>query len=51
MPRYEVTVLVEYNYEVEADDYESAEKQGFDYEDYAHFAQVDSIEVAELEEE
>lgn len=51
MARYELTVTVEYTYEVEADDYESAEKQGWDYEDYSYTAQVEEIQVAELEEE
>jgi hypothetical protein len=51
MARYEVTVVVQYVYEVEAEDYEGAEKQGWDYEDYQHSGSVDSIEVAELPEE
>lgn len=51
MAKFEVTVMVEYVYEVEADSIEEAEKQGWDYEDYAHHASVDSIEVAELEED
>ena len=51
MASYELTVLVEYIYEVEADSYEEAEKQGYDYENYSHTAIVSSIEVAEFEEE
>jgi hypothetical protein len=51
MPKYEVTVQVEYCYEVEADDQFEAEKQGWEYEDYRYSATVDSIEVKEIEEE
>lgn len=51
MGKFEVTVSVEYCYEVEADSLEDAEKMGWDYEDYAHHASVDSIEVAELPED
>lgn len=51
MARYELTVTVEYVYEVEADDYPSAEKQGWDYEDYQHSGSVYEIQVAELPED
>ena len=51
MPRYQVTTMVEYSYEVEANNETDAEKQGWEYEDYPHSATVDSIEVSELEEE
>lgn len=51
MPKYEVTVHVEYCYEVEADNYEDAEKMGWEYENYQYTATVDEIQVAELEEE
>jgi hypothetical protein len=51
MPTYEITTTVVYVYEVEADDVEQAEKIGWQYEDYQHYAEVDSIEVAELESE
>ena len=50
MARFEITTTVEYVYEVEADDYDTAEKEGWNYEDYPHSASVYSIEVAELEE-
>jgi hypothetical protein len=43
--------MVEYSYEVEANNETDAEKQGWEYEDYPHSATVDSIEVSELEEE
>lgn len=45
MATYRVTVNVEYEYEVEADSVEEAEKQGWDYEEYAYTAQVDDILV------
>jgi len=51
MPRFEVTTTVVYSYDVEADNVEEAEKQGFDYEDYQHHGTVESIEVYEYEEE
>lgn len=51
MPRYQVTTMVEYSYEVEADNESDAEKQGWQYEDYPHSATVDSIDVDELEED
>ena len=49
MPTYDVKVIVEYNYEVEADSPEEAEEQGWQYEDYAHFADVYSIDITEQE--
>jgi hypothetical protein len=36
---------------VEADSDEEAEKQGWMYEDYAHFAEVEDITVSEQEED
>ena len=51
MARYNVKVKVTYFYEVEADSDVEAEKQGWMYEDYAHFAEVDDITFEELEEE
>jgi hypothetical protein len=51
MARYDVKVNVTYFYEVEADSDEQAEKQGWMYEDYSHFAEVDEIRVTEIEEE
>ena len=45
MATYDIKVIVEYNYEVEADSVESAEMQGWEYEDYSHFAEVYSIET------
>jgi hypothetical protein len=47
MATYDVKVIVEYMYEVEADSPEEAEEQGWQYEDYAHFADVYSIDVTQ----
>ena len=49
MPTYQITTTVVYVYEVDADGEEQAEKLGWQYEDYQHYAEVDSIEVLELE--
>ena len=49
MKRYDVKVVVEYNYEVEAEDEAEALDQGWQYEDYAHFADVYSIDAIEQE--
>ncbi len=51
MPTYDIKVLVEYNYEVEADNDKDAEEQGWYYEDYAYLGEVYSIEIDEQEEE
>jgi hypothetical protein len=51
MPTYDVKVVVEYFYEVEADTPEEAEEQGWHYEDYYMHGEVYSIEVDEQEEE
>ncbi len=50
MPTYDVKVIVEYNYEVEAESPEEAEQQGWEYEDYPWTAEVYSIEVDEQPE-
>ena len=47
MPTYDIKVLVEYNYEVEADSDKEAEEQGWMYEDYAYSGEVYSIEIDE----
>ena len=47
MPTYDVKVIVEYNYEVEANSEQEAEEQGWMYEDYYHTGEVYSIEVDE----
>jgi hypothetical protein len=51
MATYDVKVSVTYFYEVQADSDEEAEKQGWMYEDYAHFAEVEDISVSEQEED
>lgn len=51
MPTYDVKVIVEYNYEVEADTPEEAEEQGWHYDDYGYSSEVYSIEVDEQEED
>jgi hypothetical protein len=55
MATYDVKVLVEYNYEVEANSDKEAEEQGWMYEDYAYSGEVYSIDIdeqiPELEEE
>jgi len=51
MPTYDVKVIVEYNYEVEAENEQEAEEQGWMYEDYRGFADVYSIDVTEQPEE
>lgn len=51
MPTYDVKVIVEYNYEVEADSPQEAEEQGWHYEDYGYTAEVYSIDVDEQPEE
>jgi len=50
MPMYDLKVIVEYNYEVEADNADEAEKLGWEYEDYG-FPEVYSIDVDEQYEE
>ena len=51
MALYDVKVLVEFNYEVEADSEEEAEKQGWIYEDHLYSAEVYSIKVSEQDED
>lgn len=50
MATYNVKVMVEFNYEVEADTEEMAEAEGWKWENYTHFSSVDSIEVDELQD-
>jgi hypothetical protein len=49
MKEYELQVTVTYNYTVEAESWDEAEKQGWEYEDWSHTAQVESIDVTELD--
>jgi hypothetical protein len=50
MPTYDVKVIVEYMYEVEAENEKQAEEQGWMYEDYAYAGEVYSIDVDEKPE-
>ena len=50
MPMYDVKVIVEYMYEVEADNEAEAVEQGWHYEDYAYSGEVYSIDVDEQPE-
>jgi hypothetical protein len=50
MPIYDLKVIVEYNYEVEAETAKEAEEQGWMYEDYAYSGEVYSIDVDEQPE-
>jgi hypothetical protein len=47
MPMYDIKVIVEYEYEVEAENAERAEEMGWLYEDHAYAADVYSIDVEE----
>lgn len=51
MPTYDIKVKVTYYYEVEADNDIEAEKQGWMYEDYAHFGEVEDISISEQQED
>jgi hypothetical protein len=51
MPMYDIKVVVEYMYEVEADNEAEAEALGWHYEDHAYSGEVYSIKVDEQEED
>jgi hypothetical protein len=51
MRTYNVKVVVEYEYEVDVENEELAEKEGWNYEEYAHHASVYSIDVEDITEE
>ena len=51
MPTYVIKVIVEYNYEVEAENETEAEELGWHYDDYAFSGEVYSIDVDEQPEE
>jgi hypothetical protein len=50
MARYDLKVKVVYSYEVEADNADEAEKEGWMYENYSHHAEVYEIDISEQEE-
>ena len=47
MAKYDIKVVVTYNYSVEADSMDEADAEAWLYENYAHFAEVDTITVYE----
>ena len=47
MPKYDVKVLVEFNYEVDAESIAEAEEQGWHWEDYTMHSEVYDISVSE----
>lgn len=51
MKTYDVKVVVEYFYEVEAEDEKAAEELGWHYEDYQHFGEVYSIDVTQTSDD
>lgn len=51
MAKYDIKVVVQYNYSVEADSKDEAEAEGWKYEDYAHHAEVDTISVYENDDD
>lgn len=51
MPKYDVHVRVDFNYEVEADNEVAAEQQGWKWENYKMYSSVYDIDVKELEED
>jgi hypothetical protein len=51
MATYDVKVIVEYNYEVEADNLDEATRYGYEYENFSHSAEVYSISVEQTSDE
>lgn len=51
MATYDVKVIVEYTYEVEAENEKDAKEQGWFYEDYGYSGEVYSINVDEQPKE
>ena len=51
MATYDVKVIVEYNYEVEADSMEEAEELGWQYEDFAFSGEVYSISTTQTSDD
>lgn len=51
MPTYDVRVIVEYNYEVEAENEAAAEEEGWNYEEYRMFGDVYTIEVTQTSDD
>jgi hypothetical protein len=51
MAKYRVSVVVEYDYDVEVESAEIAEDMGWRFEDYTYFATVRQIDVEEYDED
>jgi len=51
MATFDIKVIVEYNYEVEADNATEAEELGWHYEDYSFGGEVYSIDVTQTSDE
>ena len=51
MGKYNVSVTVEVNFEIDADSAEEAEMEGWDWETYKHFAEVFSIDVEDISDD
>lgn len=51
MATFDVKVIVEYYYEVEAENEQEAEELGWHYEDYAHSGEVYSIDVTKTSDD
>lgn len=51
MPIFDIKVRVDYFYEVEAENEAEAIEQGWHYEDYAHFAEVYSIDTTQTSDD
>jgi hypothetical protein len=51
MATFDIKVIVEYNYEVEADNVTEAEELGWHYEDYAFSGEVYSIDVTQTSDD
>jgi hypothetical protein len=50
MATYRVQVRVDFDYEVEVNDRDEAIAQGWNWEDYTHWASVYNIEVEDITE-
>ena len=50
MPKYTVSVRVDFNYDVEADNQVAAELMGWQWEDYKMYSSVYSIDAESIEE-
>jgi hypothetical protein len=51
MPKYSVSVRVDFNYDVEADNAEAAIQEGWNWENYRMFSSVYEIDVDRIDED